>query len=330
MPFITESELKKYGTTDSLSHQAVALVNQQKAKWKLASDNYRSLKLVETRSFQFGHFRVVCQFNPGRIRSSAANTSAEAILSRPCFLCGENLPREQFGILFGEKMTILTNPYPIFPYHLTIPSKEHIPQQIEGNVETLLDLSQALNGFSILYNGPKCGASAPDHLHFQAGIIGILPVEEDLRQLPEDQYQILASEPSVKIMAVENPLCRFIIFESDERDFLTRSIDTVIRILKNNDREEPMLNILSWFELGKWQVVLFPRILQRPFQYFAEGPGKLLVSPAAVELGGLVILPREEDFHKITSDDLISIFNQVTIQADGFESLKKKIAAQCN
>ncbi len=288
------------------------------------------MKLVQTKNFEFGHFRVVCQFNPGRIRSSSANTSAEAILSRPCFLCGENLPLEQFGIPFGEKMTILTNPYPIFPYHLTIPSTEHIPQQIEGNLESLTDLGRALNEFAVLYNGPQCGASAPDHLHFQAGIKGILPLEEDLRQLPENQYQILAGDTSFKIMAVENPLCSFIVVESDERDLLNRSIDIVIQILKNNAREEPMMNMLVWYESGIWQVVLFPRILQRPYQYFDEGPGKLLVSPAAVELGGLVILPREEDFNKITSDDLTSIFNQVTIQADDFKSLKKKIAAQYN
>jgi hypothetical protein len=330
MLFISEAELKKYGKTDSLSQKAIALVDHQKANWKLASDNYRSLKLVQTRNFEFGHFRVVCQFNPGRIRSSSANTSAEAILSRPCFLCGENLPREQFGIPFGKKMTILTNPYPIFPYHLTIPSTEHIPQQIEGNLESLNDLGRALNEFAVLYNGPHCGASAPDHLHFQAGIKGNLPLEQDLGLLPENQYQILVSNISVRIMAVENQLCRFIVFESAERDILTRSIDIVIQMLKNNTREEPMMNMLVWFESGIWQVVLFPRILQRPYQYFAEGPGKLLVSPAAVELGGLVILPREEDFNKITSDDLTSIFNQVTIQADDFKSLKKKIEAQYN
>ncbi|HPT32834.1 MAG TPA: DUF4922 domain-containing protein, partial [Prolixibacteraceae bacterium] len=145
MNIISEQELKKYGKTFSLSAQAIALVNQQKATWKPASSNYRSLKEVQIRSFDFGHFRIDCQYNPGRIRSSAANTSEAAILSRPCFLCAENRPAEQTGIAYQGEFTILANPYPIFPYHLTIPSNLHSPQQISGNVDSLLQLGYDLS-----------------------------------------------------------------------------------------------------------------------------------------------------------------------------------------
>jgi hypothetical protein len=326
MNIITEQELARYGQTWSLSRKAIALVNQQKATWLIASENYRCLRSIKIRNFDFGNFHMECQFNPGRIRSSAANTSAEAILSRPCFLCNENRPQEQLNLPYGQTYLILTNPFPIFPYHLTISSSQHTPQRIDGNLQTFLEISQALDEFTLFYNGPQCGASAPDHLHFQAGIREILPIENDLEFLLREHSGSLVESRSIAIHAVHDSLRRFIYFHSEDRDLLAFSVSEVISLM-GDGQGEPMLNILNWFSENKWHVLIFPRALQRPWQYFADDPEKIVISPAAVELGGIIVLPREEDFHKIRVNDLKSIFNQITLPEKDFKVLQEKIVA---
>jgi hypothetical protein len=325
MPLISESELKKYGKTYSLSKQAIALVNQQKATWPLASANYKALKTVRETSLNMGHYILKYQFNPERIRSSAANTTQEAILSRPCFLCFQNLPPEQYGIPFGDQFIVLTNPFPIFPYHLTIPSTHHQPQMIDGNIGTMLDLSYALSDFTVFYNGPRCGASAPDHFHFQAGIKETLPVEEEFDILRDNHSEILFRDEKSTVFAVENYLRRFIGFHSSDKETLIRQLTQAIGYLPQTGNEEPMMNILAWYQFPEWKVILFPRAKQRPWQYFADDLNQLVISPAAVELGGLIILPREEDYYKLTAKDLISIYDQVTIQKIDFNELKTNI-----
>jgi hypothetical protein len=326
-PLISETELKKFGKTYSLSKQAIALVNQQKATWELASSNYKALNNVRESSFGFDHFKVKYQFNPERIRSSAANTNQEVILARPCFLCTQNLPRQQFGIPFDDHFIILTNPYPIFPYHLTISSIHHVPQQIDGNIETLLNLTYALSDFTVFYNGPQCGASAPDHFHFQAGIKDTLPIEEELDLLQGNYGEELVNDGMTRVFAVENYLRRFIGFSSSDKGLLIRHLQQVINFLPYKEPEEPMMNILAWYQFPEWKVILFPRSKQRPWQYFADDFNRLVISPASVELGGLIILPREEDFYKLTKKDIESVYEQVTIQHEDFKALTKHIKA---
>lgn len=326
MTFLTENELKKYGKTYSLSKKAIALVNHQKINWPLAAENYPSLKMVRTSTFSFGHFRIDCQFNPGRIRSSAANTDASAIQARPCFLCETNRPEEQSGIPFGEDYVILCNPFPIFPYHLTIPLNRHEPQQITGHTGAFLRLASELQEFAVFYNGPQCGASAPDHFHFQAGIRDVLPIEDELTELLQEHSTELISTPDGRIVSIENYLRRMICFSSSNSKQLEHWINTAVSVLPvTSPGEEPMLNLLAWFSAGTWQVILFPRAAQRPREYYADDFDRLLVSPAAVELGGLIILPREEDFYRIREEDLVSIFNQVTLQKKDFELFKNNL-----
>jgi hypothetical protein len=321
--FIYGKEDAKY--VENLSLKAKCLVSQQKAAWNLAGENYRLLDKVRTRTFHSDDLTMICQFNPGRIRSSAANTSAGAILARPCFLCKANRPPEQREIPFGEELVILTNPFPIFPYHLTIPSVNHVPQRISGNLGIMADLSRALEGFTVLYNGPSCGASAPDHFHFQAGIRGVMPLEDDLRKMPVNRLLTLKDGKILRIGAFKSDFRRFVLVRSSEKAPLTETLEYLIGILGENGGEEPMVNILMWYETVSWNVVFFPRAKQRPFQYYAEGDKKLLVSPAAVELGGLIILPREEDFVRITPGDLESIFDQVSLSDQNFELLVRSI-----
>lgn len=322
----SENELKKYGKTWSLSAKALALANQQKACWPLAGNNYRALKNSRESEISFGTFVVKYQFNPERIRSSAANTSPEAISSRPCFLCPGNLPAEQAGIPVAGRFILLVNPYPIFPVHLTIPSTLHTPQRIDGSIDALLEISRLLNEFVVFYNGPKCGASAPDHLHFQAGIRGILPLEDDLDTLVTAHSQINSVDSDVRIYAPGNYLRRILILRSASAESLQKRLSTIINLLPAEQGEEPMVNILTWYNAPEWTVAVFPRAKQRPWQYFADDFDKLVISPAAVELGGLVVLPREEDYFKLSGKELASVYEQVTLGKEDFETLKMKIA----
>lgn len=326
MNSLCDTDLKKYGKTFSLSKKAISLINHQKANWPLAAANYASLRQVQHRSFNFGHFRIDCQFNPGRIRSSAANTEAQAIQERPCFLCEVNRPSEQAGILFKNDYTILCNPFPIFPYHLTIPHHRHEPQILEGHIAVFLKLIHDLDEFVVFYNGAQCGASAPDHFHFQAGIKDILPIEEELENLMTDQASCISYNTEIKVNFVEDYLRRLVILKATEPGVIESLIfKTISTLRKPGQTSEPMINLIGWFKNNQWHIVIFPRAAQRPREYYADDFERILVSPAAVELGGLIILPREEDFYKITANDLESIYSQVTLQKNDFDELKQHL-----
>jgi ATP adenylyltransferase/5',5'''-P-1,P-4-tetraphosphate phosphorylase II len=322
---ITTEELSRYGPFSSLNEQALTLVSQQKSIWDLPGKNFNALNRVKTKSFDFRHFKILTQFNPERIRSSAAKTDAKSIAERPCFLCMNNLPTIQKGINFRDKYLILINPFPIFEKHLTIPSLRHEPQLILPYLEDLLDLSRSLNSFTVFYNGPKCGASAPDHFHFQAGIKGFLPIENELSDLEKDYAEVLLQNQKIKITAVENYLRRFIAISSDDKDVIIFQLRNIIDLLGSETNQEPMLNILSSYENGKWRVILFPRAKQRSSHFFETGDKQIIASPAAVELGGVLVLPREEDFNKITKSKLTEIYGEITLSKDGFNKLKNNL-----
>jgi len=266
------------------------LFDEQLADWELARKNYQALEQVKTKTLFVDGYKYKVQFNPARIVSSTAKLDAQSIRERKCFLCAENRPPEQKGILFNDRYTILVNPYPIFTHHLTIPAIEHTPQQITTRFGDMLDLAQQLDNYVVFYNGPKCGASAPDHFHFQAGNKGFLPIE--------------------RIWELHN----IINIESNNKNELLdhfQKIYSTLPLLPEDN--EPMMNILVWYEFEKWVVCVFPRKKHRPACYFAEGDANLLISPAAVDLGGVFITPLEKDFLKITAKDIRQILNEVVV-----------------
>ena len=264
------------------------LFDLQLMNWELARENYRALRQVEVKTLFVDGYEFKIQFNPARIISSAAKVDAQSIKERKCFLCEENRPAEQKGILFSERYTLLINPYPIFPRHLTIPAIEHTPQRIAIRFGNMLDLAQQLDDYVVFYNGQKCGASAPDHFHFQAGNKGFLPIEK-----AKNWFNTIRLESENKQEIID----RF------QQVYSTLP-------LKSGD-DEPMMNILAWYESGKWIVCIFPRKKHRPACYFAEGDANLLISPAAIDLGGVFIIPLEKDFLKITSKDISQILHEV-------------------
>ena len=264
------------------------LFDEQLSNWELARNNYNALKQVKVKTLVVDGREYKVQFNPARIISSAAKVDAQSIRERKCFLCAENRPPEQKGIPFNDRYTILVNPYPIFPRHLTIPLIEHTPQRIAPRFGDMLDLAQLLDDYVIFYNGPKCGASAPDHFHFQAGNKGFLPIEKNWN---------LYSPISI---------------ESDNKEELLDRFQQIYGSMEQKpEDDEPMMNILTWYEAAKWIVCIFPRKKHRPSCYSAEGEANLLISPASVDLGGVFITPLEKDFEKITAKDIAEILHEI-------------------
>lgn len=318
---ITFAELELFGSIENLNEQVKTLVAQQKSTWETAGRNYEAINLVQTKTFDFGHFKIITQFNPGRIRSSVAKTDAKSISERPCFLCIENLPAEQKGINFSNKYIILTNPFPVFKIHLTIAKFDHIPQQIIGQIPDMLDLSRELTEFTLFYNGPQCGASAPDHFHFQAITKNSLPVENEFEMLETGFSEILIQTEELKIIAVENYLRRFVAIVSDNKNLITEKIELLLKSLEKGDGQEPMLNILCGFIENKWRVIVMVREKHRSSHYFRTDDKKIVVSPAAVEMGGVLILPEQEDFKSITQEEIAEIYGEVTINDREFKNL---------
>jgi len=327
---ITAEGLSGYGSVANLNNQANALVKQQQNTWELTRKNYRALAGVQTKKFDFGHFKIVVQHNPERIRSSAAKTDAKSIAERPCFLCLENLPAVQKGIPFQNQYLILVNPFPIFPRHLTIPHLNHTPQRIKNFFPDMLKLSRELTGFTLFYNGPKCGASAPDHFHFQAGNTGFLPVEEKFELLENQFADIIFRNSKTTVVAVENYLRRFVSLRSSDVEELTAIFNVVFELLPANSEPEPMLNILCNYHQNEWRVIIFPREKQRASHFFETGEKQIVVSPASVELGGVLILPREEDFRKITQNTLNEIFDEVTLSKYDFKHWTENVKDNLN
>ena len=296
------------------SKKARELIREQIGEWDLAAKNYASLKKVKIKTFDYGDYRIDIQFNPERIISSAAKVDAKSIESRPCFLCEKNLPPRQRGLYFKNEYIVLVNPFPIFPEHLTIPNISHTDQRIIGNFGSMLDLASGLNDFVLFYNGPKCGASAPDHLHFQAGIKGFLPIEVDF--VNNKCCREVRTIGNVTISHWPDYQRGIISLKSNDKDNLIECFNQIyskLKILQPND-VEPMLNIIAIFEQGEWIIHIFPRTLHRPVQYFATGEKQIILSPASVDMGGVLITPREEDFIKISKEDIRDIFNQVCLE----------------
>lgn len=304
----------------------------QKQSWPLAGANYEGLKSVENKEFSFDGFKIKVQFNPERIRSSAAKVDQKSIAERACFLCNENRPGEQKGILFGEQFLILINPYPIFKTHLTLSSNTHVDQRFLVNAKALLELAEAMEGFTVLYNGPESGASAPDHLHFQAGEEGFLPINKEYEQLKLHSGIPLYSAENTHVWAFSNYLRKMISVETKSRDEGITVMNDYYNSFSElqSDKIEPMMNVLCSFSKGKWIIHLFPRRAHRPDRYFAKDEKQLLISPGSVDLGGVFVVPRKEDFDKITKDDVVDILAQVSLDDESFAELIEEMKIKMN
>jgi len=296
---------------NKLNAQIKFLFHEQVSNWELARVNYEDLKTVRTKTFSFGDFDVKVQFNPARIISSGAKVDAKSIAERKCFLCAANLPAEQKGIDAGD-YTILINPFPIFPEHFTIPQKKHVDQQIKPYFTDMLELAEALDDYLVFYNGPRCGASAPDHMHFQAGTKNFLPLVSDYKRLKITHTELLDEGVNYQMFRLKNYLRTVYCIESDNIQSAQNLFENLYIEWQAEKTDEPMMNIVCSFEDGIWYTFILPRAAFRPWQYTAEGDQQLLISPATVEISGIFITPIESHFERITKEDVVSILEQVT------------------
>ncbi|MBB4035268.1 hypothetical protein GGR21_001157 [Dysgonomonas hofstadii] len=307
-----------------LSKDIQDLFDSQLQEWPLAKANFEALKGVESKDFDFSDFKIRVQFNPARIQSSAAKVDTKSIQERKCFLCPQNLPAEQRGAPFKDEYQVLVNPFPIFPVHFTIPAYQHIDQLIFNRYGDMLDLAKEMDGYTIFYNGPKCGASAPDHVHFQAGIKDFLPIEKEIQKVTGGE--LLYQSDALSVYTIKNYLRNGFLLEAEVKEESIAYFQKIYNLLEIKDGDkEPMMNILTWYNNNKWHSIVFPRKKHRPDCFYAEGDDNLLISPAAVDLGGVFITPLEKDFKKITKNDIENILKEISISDEKMQKLSEKL-----
>ncbi len=325
----SNKEIDKFISLSDYGNASKLLLEQQKKQWPQLAEGYNSLSSIKVKEFIFDGFTIRVQFNPGRIISTSANVNDAAIKERKCFLCQQNLPPEQKGILYLDKMVILCNPFPIFPEHFTIANIDHSPQQIINSFDIFLSLSKDLSGhYTVFYNGPKCGASAPDHLHFQAGNKNFMPVDNEYYFIKEKYGKEIYSTDSIAVFGADDGLRRFISFESKDINLIKKCFGKFYSMYKSHSSgsDEPKMNILSFYDSEKgWRVIVFLREKHRPSHFSVSDENKILLSPAAVDIGGVCITPLKNDFDRITKNILTEIFNEVSFDKDNFELLIKAL-----
>ncbi len=303
-----------------LQNEVLKLISDQCVAWSLAKQNYADLSLVKQRIIKLGDLPFHLQFNPARMVSSAAKTDKESIVKRACFLCAQNRPNQQKGIKLNmnhdncHTYDILVNPFPIFKKHITIVDENHVDQRIQGRVKDMLELATQLTQFTLFYNGANCGASAPDHFHFQACLKGSIPSEEIEANKQFFNLHELSASSSVWISNKEY-MRSCIVLKSDCIDEIVNLFDKLYAyFISNGSTEEPMMNILCSVESNQsYKLVVFPRKAQRPREFYAEGSEQIVISPASVEMGGKLVLPRAEDFDKLNETHIKSVYEQVSL-----------------
>lgn len=297
---------------------AAAFITAQRAEWPLAARNFDALEGVEVRSIAMPGMDIKVQFNPARIVSSGAKVDARSLAERPCFLCEKNRPAEQRGIDW-RGYTVLVNPFPIFPRHLTIPAGGHTPQRIQGRVADMLALAAELPGYTVFYNGPRCGASAPDHMHFQAGNSDFLPIWQALDAAP---LRTVADDGAGTRLSVCTALpVNVFVVDAATPEAGERMFDRLYRVLPEGE-EEPMMNLLA----AGSRLVVVPRKRHRPSFYGTEGEGCMLLSPASVDMGGAFITPRREDFDRLDAQLLARVFDELCLDTEQIEVISNKVS----
>lgn len=285
------------------------LFESQIREWSLAKVNYEALKGVVERSVEFDNCTIRLQFNPARIFSTGAKVTKKDIEKRACFLCASNRPQEQKSIDYKGKYELLVNPFPIMPKHFTIASKEHIPQSA-NYFPDILSLAYDLHDYSIVYNGAECGASAPDHMHFQAGSKDFIQSELDSIIRNWDSMEAL---PGLIEYTANDYLRRTILIRSDDSDKIISEYNNIIenKVHFSSQHKDAKLNIICRYDDGVWTVIIFLRDAHRPSHYHRAD--NILISPGVIDMGGVFICPRKEDFLNVTKQDIIDIFKEVSL-----------------
>jgi ATP adenylyltransferase/5',5'''-P-1,P-4-tetraphosphate phosphorylase II len=286
------------------------LFEKQIRAWPQLAKGVQGLARATTRQVRIDWFDIFIRHIPHRWANTTAAVDQASVAKRPCFLCAENLPAEEEGAAFNNDFTVYCNPFPIVDHHLTIAHRDHRSQRIANQFGNMLDLAAALPGYFIIYNGPECGASAPDHMHFQAGSRRLFPIEKDTAGLT--------------CLMVPGYARNVFIFNERDRSALINRMDRVLELLAQatGERAEPLINAAVFYERDEWFTYLFPRGKHRPNAFHT---GELMVSPASIDLCGIFVVPRARDFEIITGDAVAAVFREVTLPDDCFREIADKL-----
>lgn len=289
--------------------------------WETARHNYRQLNNIEVRNMAIEGVTIRIQHNPARIKSVSAKVDKPQECH--CFLCQENLPAEQMRLAcLNDEFQVLVNPFPIFHHHFTIPAVKHTPQRIADRFTAMLQLTHDCTPYTIFYNGARCGASAPMHLHFQAAQAGCMPIEQQWKCA---QQTVVCQHQTGELSSLNNLLRPVFLITATKATDAQHLFEKLYKVLPPIDNEEPMMNILARHEDNKYIIMIFPRAKHRPDCYYAEGKEQRLISPGTVEMGGLFITPRKNDFEQLTEKEIIDIYTEVSTSPDEIEKIIVKL-----
>ena len=305
-------------------------IGDQLSVWPLASANFRALKTAETREVEVDGLHCRVQYNPRRVISSTADTSPEAIAARKCFLCAENRPPEQFHIKFegrkGRLYNVQVNPYPIFPGHLVIVRDEHLPQAIWHHFPDMLDFAVRYQDYLVFYNGPSSGASAPDHLHFQAVPRHNLPLEEAVDKFLDAPCEPLASVKDATLYRYPGYTEGVFALKATTSKSLAKLF---YRLLDCTDRPEgeiePKFNLFAYVKDGEFRTFVTMRAAKRSHHFTATGEDHLTISPGAADMAGVFVAPFREDFDKVTAAQLSEMLSEVSISRHEREMIEWRL-----
>ncbi len=302
--------------------------NRQLEKWDDARLRYQDLRNVKTRELVVGTSTMKVQWNPARIVSTGAKIDKQTLAERPCFLCEQNRPKEQVKKSIDGQYELLVNPYPILPIHFTIPSVKHEPQLIRNSYSEIHKLLSEYPSMMVFYNGPKCGASAPDHAHFQGGTSGVLPLQMAWQRLSRNLKPILNLNDEEGISLIEEYPCPALLIHSKSEYSDEQLFIRLYEALPLPEGEpEPMMNIVSWRHDTDYYSVVFPRKKHRPDCYYKEGDEQFIISPGALDMSGFIVTPRKEDFERLTPEIALGILNEVSLQPDELKQIIAKLQA---
>jgi hypothetical protein len=290
---------------------AEILYNQQLGEWPEFSMRVNQLTSMRVKSFTIANgVSVSAQFNPARAVSSGACVDAKSIAHRECFLCEKNRPDIQRYLPIDNDFRLLVNPYPILNWHFTIACNKHCKQEIFPYIGNMVDYAALLPHYTLLYNGPQCGASAPDHLHFQAVKRGQMPFELEYKNV---KNIVLSENADGKIFQLKDFGRKCIVAESIRRDMIISFFHQIYHQLSvGNGGEEPLMNLFLFYGDNGYHLFFFLRKAHRPSQYYAQNDDFWMISPGAIDMGGVLVLPRETDFDRIEKNIICDVYNQVS------------------
>ena len=313
-----------------MDNQIDKFVKDQLSVWPLAAENYRSLKKAGSKVLSIGGLPVTVQLNPCRRISSEASLDKESINRRPCFLCPENRPAEQTNMEFegrkGRRYRVTLNPYPIFPSHLVISSFEHTPQSIWHRYQDLLDFVRENNEYLGFYNGPESGASAPDHMHFQACPQGLTPLQNRVDELlaagDDKTLDYLTNVKEARLFHL-NEYARgvFVLCGATAKSTAKLFYRLLDCAPVPDGSSEPKMNIIAWCHEGEYRTAVIFRERHRPHNYSSSGADHLAMSPGCADLAGVYVTTREEDFDKLDA----GLLSQVVREVAASEETEKEI-----